>query len=110
MAGARYNLKEAGRKRLCLPFDPQYVHNVGNGHYRSYIYGSEYQSVNNINAGKQDIENRNIPCAECRVQMRLTAIMIPAHNACPHGLTREYYGFLMASHYQGAAISAWTER
>ena len=99
MAGGRYDLKGTGSNHLCLPFDPQYVQDVANGHH-SYIYGSEYESVNNINFGKDNIQDRNIPCAVCRIQMRSTSIMIPAHNSCPQGWTREYYGFLMASDWR----------
>ena len=99
VAGSRWTHKGDGANYLCLPFDPEYVPGVGNA-VGGYIYGSEYRSVNQVNSGKRNIENRNIPCAVCRVQMRSTAIMVPAHNSCPGGWTREYYGFLMAAHWQ----------
>ena len=98
MAGTYFNNKGAGANHLCLPFDPEFVPGVGD-FGGSYIHGSEYQSVNLVNSRKQVIENRNIPCAVCRVQMRSTALMVPAHNTCPHGWKREYYGFLMGAHH-----------
>ena len=99
MAGSYYTYKGDGANHLCLPFDPEYVPGVGNAG-GAYIYGSEYRSsANQINSGRRDIQVRNIPCAVCRVQMRSTAIMVPAYNSCPRGWTREYYGFLMAAHH-----------
>ena len=97
MAGSYYTHEGDGANHLCLPFDPEYVPGVGNAGGAN-IYGSEYRSANQINSGKRNIEHRNIPCSVCRVQMRSTAIMVPAHNSCPRGWTREYYGFLMAAH------------
>ena len=97
MAGSWYQHKGSGANHLCLPFDPQYVPDVGNAGGSS-IYGAEYEVVNQLNAGKRNIQDRNIPCAVCRVHTRSTVIMVPAHNTCPHGWTLEYYGFLMAAH------------
>ena len=88
-----------GANHLCMPFDPQYVPGIGNGG-GSYVHGSEYEGVNNINSGKRNIQDRNIPCAVCQVQSRSTAIMVPARNTCPSGWTREYYGFLMGGHHR----------
>ena len=98
MAGAWFEHKGSGANHLCMPFDPEYVPDIGNAG-NSYIYGSEYESVNQINFGKQNIQDRNIPCVVCGVQTRSTAIMIPARNTCPPGWSREYYGFLMGAHY-----------
>ena len=98
MAGSFFNHKGDGANHLCLPFDPEFVSGVGSSGGAN-IYGSEYRSANLINSAKRNIEHRNIPCAVCRVQMRSTAIMVPAHNSCPGGWTREYYGFLMAAYY-----------
>ena len=98
MAASYYTNKGDGANHLCLPFDPQYVPGVGHSGGSS-MHGSEYQGANQVNSRKQIINNRNIPCAVCRVQMRSTALMIPAHNTCPHGWTREYYGFLMGAHH-----------
>ena len=99
MAGSYWSSKGAGANHLCFPFDPEYVPGVGNAP-GAYIYGSEYRScsANQMNSGRRDIKYRNIPCAVCRVQMRSTAIMVPAHNSCSRGWTREYYGFLMAAY------------
>ena len=96
MAGAFFDHKGSGANHLCLPFDPEYVPDIGNAG-GSTVFGSEYASVNQINSGKQNIQDRNIPCAVCGVQMRSTAIMIPARNTCPPGWSREYYGFLMGA-------------
>ena len=99
MAGAYFEHKGAGSNHLCMPFDPEYDPDIGNTNAGgSYIYGSEYQSVNPLNPRKDSIEDRNIPCAVCRVQMRATTVMVPAHRTCPVGWTREYYGFLMGAH------------
>ena len=106
MAGPWYLHGGSGANHLCLPFDPQYVPNVGNAG-SAHVYGAEYEAVNQLNAGKRNIQDRNIPCAVCRVQTRSTVIMVPAHNSCPQGWTRENYGFLMAtanSHGKGNFI------
>ena len=99
MAGSFFSHTGSGANHLCLPFDPQYVADVGNAGGTSRVFGSEYDGVNQINSGKQNIQDRNIPCAVCRVQMRSTGIMIPARNTCPPGWSREYYGFLMGAHH-----------
>ena len=99
MASSAHSHNGSGANHLCMPFNPQYVSGIGNGG-GAYIYGSEYQSVNNINYGKRNIQDRNIPCAVCRVQTRSTVIMVPARNTCPSGWTREYHGFLMAAHWR----------
>ena len=97
MAGSWFEQKGNGANHLCLPFDPEYIPDIGNSD--AQIYGSEYESVNQINSGKRNIQNRNIPCAVCRVEMRATSIMLPARYTCPRGWTREYKGFLMASYH-----------
>ena len=97
MAGSRWTHKGDGANHLCLPFDPEYVPGVGG--VGGYIYGSEYRGANAINSGKRNIEHRNIPCSVCRVQMRSTATMVPAHNSCPGGWIREYHGFVMAAQW-----------
>ena len=97
MAGGRYDQKGSGANHLCLPFNPQYAPHVGNAG-GSLIYGSEYHQVDQVNSRNKRIHDRNIPCAVCRVQMRSTAMMVPARMACPYSWTREYYGFLMAAH------------
>ena len=95
MAGAFWTDKGGGANHLCLPFDPQFMPGLSNSR-GAYIHGSEYELVDNINSGKRRIQDRNVPCAVCRVQTRATAIMVPARNTCPRGWTREFYGFLMS--------------
>ena len=96
MAGSYYSHKGNGANHLCVPFDPEYIPDIGNAG-GAQIYGSEYDSVNRINSDKRNIQDRNIPCAVCRVEMRSTSIMLPARYTCPRGWTHEYKGFLMAS-------------
>ena len=96
MAGAKFDHKGGGANQLCLPLAPQYLPDTGTS--EASIYGSEYR-VWNSGIRRQDVLDRNIPCAVCRVQLRTSAIMVPARNTCLPGWTREYYGYLMAAHY-----------
>ena len=43
--------------------------------------------------------DQDAPCAVCNVNSRTRQIMIPARETCPEGWVREYYGLLVAQHY-----------
>ncbi|EDO34734.1 predicted protein [Nematostella vectensis] len=45
------------------------------------------------------LDDHDVPCTVCYVPSRGTKIMVPAQYTCPAGWTREYYGYLMTSHY-----------
>ncbi|EDO37638.1 predicted protein, partial [Nematostella vectensis] len=65
------------------------------------IYQTEYE-VNDNSIFARGLHDYDAPCAACYVPKRTANIMIPATTACPSGWTREYWGYLMTSHYAQA--------
>ena len=91
--GGRNSHKGSPANMLCLPPDPQYYSSSSSG--SQYIYGVEYE-ISGVNSHAND---RNIPCALCKVTGRSTTVMIPSHYECPVGWRKEYNGYIMAGHY-----------
>ena len=98
--GSYYNEKGGGANYLCLPEQPQYsFFTAGTQSGRAYLYGAEYQTINNANSPLHSLHDHNVPCAVCYTSTRETLLMIPARLTCPSSWTREYYGYLMAERY-----------
>ena len=96
--GNHYSHSGGGANYLCLPKVPQYLSTAVPPH-QSYLYGAEYQEVNNIFPSKND---HNVPCAVCYTSTKSTKLMIPAQTTCPNSWTTEYVGYLMAEYYKHA--------
>ena len=95
--GSDHKEKGGGSNLLCLPLDPNYLlYEPESSDKRSYMYGTEYQDTNTLVANTDDAD---APCAVCYVATRTTLYMIPAKYTCPNNWTTEYYGYLMAEHY-----------
>ena len=94
-----YEHPGGGANYVCLPKDPQYMSTHVPSVY-SYMYGTEYESVNGIFSGK---DQHNAPCAVCYASTRSTKLMIPAKTSCPSSWTREYKGYLMAERHSHAS-------
>ena len=93
--GGSYNQKGNGANYLCMPRNPQYL-SLTNLPYCSYLYGAEYETGNKVFSGTT--HDYNVPCAVCHVR-KSTKIMIPGRYSCPSSWTREYFGYIMTSHY-----------
>ena len=98
--GGHYSHQGSPANLLCLPPDPQYYSSSSSG--SQYIYGVEYE-ISGVNSHAND---RNMPCALCKVTGRSTTVMIPSHYECPVGWRKEYNGYIMAGHYtqQGSTM------
>ena len=95
--GSHFTHSGGGANYLCLPKVPQYLSTaVPPDPDRSYLYGAEYESVNNIYPSKHE---HNVPCAVCYISTKSTKLMIPAQTTCPKSWTTEYVGYLMAERY-----------
>ena len=93
MAGAYYSQPGGGANFLCLPGGSDYITlNTKDKGRSSQIYGTEYEYPI---VGKHD---HGVPCAVCYVTGRSAKQMIPALTTCPHGWTREYFGYLMSGY------------
>ena len=93
-AGTPYQHQGGGANLLCLPNNPV---------YQSFSPGTQdivrvgpVEAHPSVTLGTLGVDD-NAPCAVCRTT-RPTTMMIPATINCPSGWTREYYGYLMASH------------
>ena len=91
--GGHHSHKGSPANMLCLPPDPQYYSHSSSG--SQYIYGVEYE-IGGVNS---HADERNMPCALCKVTGRSTTVMIPSHYECPQDWRREYNGYIMAGHY-----------
>ncbi|XP_064605973.1 short-chain collagen C4-like [Liolophura sinensis] len=97
-----------GANYMCLPKDPQWAKTIdGRQDCVGLMFGAEYQSCaendhlfSNENADTSSIYEQDVPCAVCQSTGRTSHVMIPAKTECPYGWVREYFGYLMSSHYE----------
>ena len=94
-AGGWYGQKGNGANYLCMPRDAQYLSRTSVA-WPSLLYGAEYETANRIFSGTT--QDYNVPCAVCHVP-RSSKITVPGKYTCPQLWKREYYGYLMTSHY-----------
>ena len=97
--GSDRNHPGGGANYVCLPKVPQYL-STNVPPYSTYMYGTEYNSVNNIFSGKN---GHNVPCAVCYTSTKSVKLMIPARTSCPSSWTIEYKGYLMAERHNHAS-------
>ncbi|XP_019628200.1 PREDICTED: uncharacterized protein LOC109472786 [Branchiostoma belcheri] len=103
--GTHFHETGGGTNYQCLPTDPQwgtYLDGVQQNQGRAFMYGGEYQIHTNAPFGSTSLLDHDVPCAVGYVPTRGSKLMIPARNTCYSGWTREYQGYLMASHYSHA--------
>ena len=94
--GEGYGHTGGGANYVCLPKVPQYI-STNEPNWYSDMYGTEYDTVNNIFPGEH---NHDAPCAVCYTSTKSVKLMIPARTSCPSSWTIEYKGYLMAGHYE----------
>ena len=106
VAGSYHGHEGSAVDPLCIPktLSQQYLE-----------YNSGYQNDIQLYAGKYITYGplahsfgRYAPCALCQVNGRTNKIMIPSRYECPSGWRREYYGYLMAGHYNNKAATQFT--
>ncbi|VDI73848.1 Hypothetical predicted protein [Mytilus galloprovincialis] len=96
--GNYYKNKGGGSNYLCLPRDPE------NGKAYSYgnngLYGAEYQihSSTKPSGLPASLGEKEVPCAVCRRNGKVSVLMIPGKKSCYKGWQSEYSGFLMSEH------------
>ena len=95
-AGGPHDQVGNGANYLCAPKDPQYLDDT-KVTVTSYLYGSEFLTNNQIFVGATNLHN--VPCAVCHAQRRSSLVMIPGKTSCQEDWTREYYGYLMTTHF-----------
>ena len=101
MGGGYYANAGGGTNYVCLTNNPIYDKYESGFQGTAAIYGTEYEtSFAGFTRG--DLNKHDAPCAVCYVRSRGSQVMIPGTNKCPSGWTREYYGYLMTSHYDHA--------
>ena len=106
MGGGYYTHVGGGTNYVCLTNKPIYDKYQSGWQGGAAIYGTEYQtSFEGFTGGS--LHQHDAPCAVCYVRSRGSQVMIPGTNKCPSGWTREYYGYLMTSHYGHAHPSEY---
>ena len=98
MGSGYYDHPGGGSNFVCLPDNPIYDKYIQGWQGTGAIYGTEYQP-GNFPGFSKNLNNQDAPCAVCYVRSRGSQMMIPATTKCPSGWTRDYYGYLMTSHY-----------
>lgn len=101
MGGSLFSSPGAAVNYLCLPLSPSLNDNVV-PQIHADLYGAEYETLNT----SPTHENRDPPCAVCRVS-QATTIMTPATDVCQPGWTQQYSGFLMAGNPAHVASSEY---
>ena len=103
ITGTHNNHGGGGADMLCLSNVPQHLrYTPGIQSGRSYLYGAQYQTGgrHSYDTGPfSGVSQQNAPCAVCYSSLKGDTIMIPGQTVCPPSWTREYYGYLMSSHY-----------
>ena len=100
-AGSWFSSKGGGANYLCLPEVPIYsTYTPGVQTYRSFLYGTEYETGSGALSPLSAKFNHNVPCAICYVSTRASILMVPARNVCPARWTLEYSGYLMSNAIQ----------
>ena len=106
MAGSCYDHTGSVVDPLCIPktLSQQYLESDSGyqGHIR--LYAAKYLTSGPLRHSYV----RYAPCALCQVNGHTNKIMIPSRYECPSGWRREYYGYLMAGHYNQAAATQFT--
>jgi len=101
MGGGYYTHTGGGTNYVCLTDNPIYDKFQSGWQGTAGMYGTEYEtSFAGFTTGS--LHQHDAPCAVCYVRSRGSQVMIPGTNKCPSGWTREYYGYLMTSHYDHA--------
>ena len=106
VAGSHHDHEGAAVNPLCIPktLSQQYLET--NSGYQDHIrlYGAGYR----LSGPLAHSSSRYAPCALCQVNGHTNKIMIPSRYECPSGWRREYYGYLMAGHYNHKAATQFT--
>ena len=99
VGGSWHTDSGGGANYVCMPGDPSYLRYTPGVQGWSYMYGTEFYTLNSPLSAKLD---HNVPCAVCYATTRETVLMIPAKPHCPSSWTLEYAGYLMSA-YRGAS-------
>ncbi|XP_071786073.1 uncharacterized protein [Asterias amurensis] len=88
---------------LCIPAIPDWADTFNDAaNSQSYLFGMEYEVASFdpfSHENAEFIDQRDVPCAVCRLTNRGTHLLIPAKRECPQNWTQEYQGFLMSGLY-----------
>ena len=95
-AGSHYTHNGGGANYLCVSKTPEYLRYKAGNDNRGLLYGAEYEAVSG--QPYHSVHDQNVPCAVCHLPR--SVLMIPGIYQCPKGWTREYYGYLVSSHFK----------
>ena len=100
-ASGNYGHSGSGANMLCLAPNPSWsgaVYNSGNQN-GGLIYGVEFETSGYGVSTLTGLHDRDARCARCLVTGNSVSIMVPGTVDCPSGWTRQYWGYLMSTHY-----------
>ena len=99
-AGSHYTHRGGGANYQCVTEEPENF-DFGPGTVdASFMYGAEYECGGMYHQQIFSYMNMMFPVLSAiYVATCETVLMIPGRYTCPQSWTREYYGWLMATHY-----------
>lgn len=97
--GSNYQHGGSGSNLLCLSLSPTWNDFNDNDQNGALVYGAEYETSGYGISSLASLHDREIPCAVCMRERANVSFMLPGSSVCPSGFTREYPGYLMATHY-----------
>ncbi|CAC5366245.1 unnamed protein product [Mytilus coruscus] len=98
VGGNSHAYKAGGVNYLCLPNHPE------NGKTFSgendQLFGAEYETDSGYKSSgmKDNLQQKEVPCAVCHQRNRSVILMIPVKKTCHKGWTSEYSGYLLTDH------------
>ncbi|CAG2244454.1 unnamed protein product [Mytilus edulis] len=101
-AGGYYNNPGRSSNPICVPHDPD-LGQVSHESTFGAVFGMEYET-NDFGSNLQD---KDVPCAVCRVSHASTVLMIPGKSHCYSGWKTEYGGNLMSGYHAHAGASKY---
>ena len=96
VGGSHWDHSGGGTNPQCLPLEPNYYRTINGAQKLAFMFGAQYQYTSSLESGSSGTD---VVCAVCYVPTRSTVYMLPAMYTCPTGWTREYFGYLMSTHY-----------
>ena len=91
----------SGSNLLCLSPSPDWTGSSVNDadHNGGLVYGVEWEASGYGVAPLAGFQNYDARCGQCLVTGNSATLMVPGTVACPAGWARQYWGYLMSSHY-----------
>ena len=99
MAGKHWSTFGSGTNSLCLPEVPSWAEHIDGYQNGAKIYGTQIEIDGTLSSKMfgSNVHNHDMSCTMCTSE-RASVAMFPGFSKCLAGWTKEYQGYLVASH------------